>query len=269
MGAQALRNGSEPATPMDWFDNVTIRDPTVSSAYFYVSGNDTTPEGTFYDTEFVFGGEGNGKSTNFNQLSASLQLFYDNSNKGVLTYFPSYYSFGQDTAESADNLHVSYSGNGVAQVSPGPVNYVYLGSASGTSSLSQLATSSGTTSTTSSVAEFPNGSLGALAFAIVAVVASITRGAGRGPKRSPLAPAQSEAKQLSRGQHTLTSMKLLLKHELPEEAEERASLRYILNASLFLSVDGSKASVMGSIGPQQGKPIAISDREYSSYRVLP
>ena len=180
MGAQALRNGSQPATPMDWFDNVTIRDPTVSSAYFFVSGNDTTPEGTFYDTEFVFGGEGNGESTNFNQLSASMQLFYDNSTQGVLTYFPSYYSFGQDTAESADNLHVSYSGKGIAQVSPGPVDYVYLGSASGTTSLSQLATSSGTTATTSSVPEFPSGSLGAIAFAIVAVVASIAKRPGEG-----------------------------------------------------------------------------------------
>ena len=184
MGAQELRNGSIPATPMDWFDNVTIRDPTVSSAYFYVSGNNTTPEGTFYDTEFVFGGENDGEATSFTQMSASMQLFYDNSTDGTLTYFPSYYSFGQDTAESADNLHVSYSGNGVAQVSPGGVNYVYLGRASGSSSLSQLAASSGTTSTTTSAPEFQNQSLAILALALVAVVALVTRGPGGGAGRA-------------------------------------------------------------------------------------
>ena len=97
MGAQVLRNGSDLATPMDWFDNVTIHDPTVQSAYFYVSGNNTTPEGTFYDTEFVFGGENDGEATNFTQMSATMQLFFDNSTDRALNYFPSYYSFGQDT----------------------------------------------------------------------------------------------------------------------------------------------------------------------------
>jgi thermopsin len=197
MGAQELRNGSIPATPMDWFDNVTIHDPTVSGAYFYVSGNDTTPEGTFYDTEFVFGGENDGEATSFSQMSASMQLFYDNSTDGALTYFPSYYSFGQDTAESADNLHVSYS-DGVVQVSPGSVNYVYLGRASGSSSLSQLAASSGTTSTTTSVPEFPNESLPMLALALVAVVALVTRGPGRGAGRVNSTPHRDEATQRDR-----------------------------------------------------------------------
>ena len=185
MGAQELRDGSIPATPMDWFDDVAIHDPTVSSAYFYVSGNDTTPEGTFYDTEFVFGGENDGEATSFSQMSASMQLFYDNSTEGVLAYFPSYYSFGQDTAESADNLHVSYSGNGVAQVSPGTVNYVYLGTASGTSSLSQLAASSGTTSTSTTAPEFPSESLALLALALLSVVALATRVSGSGARRVP------------------------------------------------------------------------------------
>lgn len=179
MGAQVLRNGSGPGTQMDWFDDVTLHDPTVSSAYFYVAGNSTTPEGTFYDTEFVFGGENDGESTNFDQMSASMQLFYDNSTSGVLNYFPSYYSFGQDTAESADNLHVAYS-NGVAQLSPGSVNYVYLGSASGTSSLSQLASGSGTTT---SAPEFPNASLWLVALVVVGAVAAMTRKPGRGLRR--------------------------------------------------------------------------------------
>jgi hypothetical protein len=61
-------------------------------------------------------------------------------------------------------------------------------------------------------------------------------------------------------------MKLLLRHELPRRLRSAQFYVEFLNASLFLSVDGSKASVMGSIGAQQSKPIAISDREYSSYR---
>jgi hypothetical protein len=61
-------------------------------------------------------------------------------------------------------------------------------------------------------------------------------------------------------------MKLLLRHELPKKLRSAEVYVEFLNASLYLSVDGAKASVMGSIGSQQGKPISISDREYSSYR---
>ena len=61
-------------------------------------------------------------------------------------------------------------------------------------------------------------------------------------------------------------MKLLLKHELPRKLRSAEVYVEFLNASLYVSVDGAKASVMGKIGAQQGKPVAISDREYSSYR---
>jgi hypothetical protein len=61
-------------------------------------------------------------------------------------------------------------------------------------------------------------------------------------------------------------MKLLVKHELPRRLRSAQVYLEFLNASLYVSVDGSKASMMGSIGPQQGKPVAITDREYSSYR---
>jgi len=61
-------------------------------------------------------------------------------------------------------------------------------------------------------------------------------------------------------------MKFLLKHELPHRLRSAQVYVEFLNASLFLSVDGPKASMIGSIGGQQGRAIAISDREYSSYR---
>ncbi len=61
-------------------------------------------------------------------------------------------------------------------------------------------------------------------------------------------------------------MKLFLKHDLPRRLRSAEVYVEFLNASLYLSVDGSKASMMGSIGAQQRKPIAVTDREYSSYR---
>ncbi len=61
-------------------------------------------------------------------------------------------------------------------------------------------------------------------------------------------------------------MKLFVKHELPRRLRSAQVYVEFLNASLYLSVDGSKASMMGSIGGQQGKPLAITDRQYCSYR---
>lgn len=149
-GTQIFGSGTEAATPADWFDNVTIHDPTVQTAYFSVNGNATTPIGTYYDTEFVFGGEDNGEATSFTSLGATLGLFYDNASSGLLTSFPSYYSFGQDTAESADNLQVSFSGDGFVQVSVGTPNYAYLGTSSGSYTLTQAAGGSSSSSSSSS-----------------------------------------------------------------------------------------------------------------------
>jgi thermopsin len=135
MGAQEIGNGSAPAQAINWFDNATILDPTVQSAALYVSGNVTTPNGLYSDTELVFGGEGNGETTHFTQLSASLGLFYGNTTAGTQTAFPSYYSFGGDTGEATDDLSVSYTGNGFSTLAVGTPDYVYLGTASGTYTL--------------------------------------------------------------------------------------------------------------------------------------
>lgn len=61
-------------------------------------------------------------------------------------------------------------------------------------------------------------------------------------------------------------MKLFLKHDLPRRLRSAQVYVEFLNASLYLTVDGPKASMMGSIGGQQNRPVAITDREYSSYR---
>ncbi len=121
-----------------WFDNVTIHDTAAQSAYFFTSGNATTVGGLFYDTEFVWTGEANGEDTFFTQMNSSLGLFYANGEGSHLTPFPSYFSFGYDTDEAADNLRMSYSGNGTETVSTGNPNYEYLGSAEGAFSLSSI-----------------------------------------------------------------------------------------------------------------------------------
>jgi thermopsin len=154
LGAQLFQNGGGPVTPVEWFDNATISDPLVQSAYFFVSGSQTTPDGLYYDTELVFAGENNGEATDFTQMSSSLGLFFENATTSALQSFPSLFTFGGDTSEAADNLQVTYSGNGFAQVSTGTPDYVYLGPASGTISfpLSALNTTTTTASSQSSAA---------------------------------------------------------------------------------------------------------------------
>ncbi len=149
-GTEVLLNGSAGPTPIDWYDNATISDPGVQKAYFYIDGNDSTPIGSYYDAELVFCGEGNLEETNFTQMSSTLGLYYLNDTQFVP--FPSYYSFGGDTGETADDLHVNYLGNGTASVSLGTPNYVYLGEESNistTSTISSVPSTSGTSSSSS------------------------------------------------------------------------------------------------------------------------
>ena len=187
IGAQVMGNGSASAQAIDWFDNATIHDASVQSAYFEVSGNATAPDGLFYESELVFGGEGNGESTGFTALNAALGLYYGNSTSGVQTAYPTDYTFGGNTGEAADNLQVTYTGNGISTLSLGTPDYVYLGSTTGTYSLPMAGTTitpflggnSTQTSTTlqtsssGSASSFPASFLGAV-FILVAVVALAT-----------------------------------------------------------------------------------------------
>jgi hypothetical protein len=149
-GARIVDPGAQAnLAKTDWYDNVTIHDPTVTSSYFLTSGNDTTPDGLNYDTEFVLGGDANGASTNFTSMSSGLGLYYTNGTTShSLTAFPSYFSFGYDTLEAADNLRMAYDGNGQVSISTGAPNYQYLGTATGSSSLSSIESSLGFPSTT-------------------------------------------------------------------------------------------------------------------------
>jgi thermopsin len=201
MGVQVLGNGSAPSKAVNWFDTATIHDPAVQSASFYVSGNATAPDGLFYETELVFGGEGNGEATFFNQMSASLGLFYGNSTTAQQTAYPTYYTFGGNTGETADNLQVTYLTDGFASVSAGTPNYVYLGAASGSFSLPRAgtqvslptatatATSSQTASSGSNAPILTYAALGTLVVVILVVaVIMVTRRRG-GPVPVPEAPS--------------------------------------------------------------------------------
>ncbi|MEM3245681.1 MAG: thermopsin family protease [Candidatus Micrarchaeaceae archaeon] len=113
------------------FESITFLDPNAEYAYFLVSGYNYTPSmpsTEYYDAEFVFGGEGNGEQTYFNSLNAELNLMYYNTKTNSFSDFPSFYTFGSDTAEGADNLQVSGLNDSWANayVTTGTPDYNYL-----------------------------------------------------------------------------------------------------------------------------------------------
>jgi len=125
-----LENGSSTVLSSQTFDKVLVVDPNVSSAYFQVNGMEYTPAGptglygSYYDTELIFGGGGNGEITTFKNISATLGLFYLQNNEYV--EFPSYYTFGGDTAEATDNVYVTFTPQGYAELSVGKPDLTYV-----------------------------------------------------------------------------------------------------------------------------------------------
>ena len=139
-----------PQTGLVTFDQITIHDPNVQTAYFYVSGTEYTPSGlvggkSFFDAENIFGGGGGGAAANFVAFSARVNVGYIDANTQNFAVFPSGYSFGQDTGESATNLRAAYVGNGTVALGIGASNwqYIYPGSSSTTTSGRVAASSTG------------------------------------------------------------------------------------------------------------------------------
>jgi thermopsin len=106
---------------VNWYDNVTIKESGVKSAYIVVNGYSMDPRGTFFDSELVFGGGGNGEYTYFSEMNASLSMWYVLPN-GSTEYPRALYGFGSDTMEMADDLTTEYI-NGVPWVSIGSGNF--------------------------------------------------------------------------------------------------------------------------------------------------
>ncbi|BDC17879.1 hypothetical protein HS5_07690 [Acidianus sp. HS-5] len=99
------RNGSSSCYKEIVYDEVLIHG-NFSFAYLTVCGRHYTPVGSYYDAELVFGGGGNGEITSFSKLNASLWLLY--LNKSFYVTFPNYFTFGEDTAEKAENITVNF-----------------------------------------------------------------------------------------------------------------------------------------------------------------
>jgi thermopsin len=109
-----------------FYDNVTFLIPN-SVAYFIVNPYAQTPSepigpsnGSFYDVELVFGGEGSGVNTYFGSMNSSLWIGY--LRNGTIIPFPAVATFGGDTSETASNLAVMQS-NGMAVVTTGQLDY--------------------------------------------------------------------------------------------------------------------------------------------------
>ncbi|AWR98354.1 thermopsin [Acidianus sulfidivorans JP7] len=131
-GYVIIQNGRiTPPNPV-FYDKVFIPVNNLISASIVIA-NQTTPNatgllfiylGNDLDSEFVWGGYGNGENTTFLSMSSYLALLYMKDEKWVP--FPQVFTYGNDTAESANNLHVSIAKNGDAYVTTGTPNYQLL-----------------------------------------------------------------------------------------------------------------------------------------------
>ncbi|MDE1834639.1 MAG: thermopsin family protease [Candidatus Micrarchaeota archaeon] len=122
-GYQILQNGSQGPDPLVFFDHVLLPgsgNSTLLTTPFYQTPGGKNSYGNYYDSELVFGGESNGANSYFNQIAANLWMYYDSN--GTLVPFPSVYTFGLSTAESASNVQVLTSPNG-AFATTGQANY--------------------------------------------------------------------------------------------------------------------------------------------------
>lgn len=123
-----IYNSSVLSLEIGCYDNITISDPNVESAYFYITGSDypsfSLPP--FYDAEFVLGGGYNGSHSVIQSINAKLGLYYYNESATSYVQFPSYYPIGGNTGETANNLNINYNGL-YASAAVGNDNLNYLG----------------------------------------------------------------------------------------------------------------------------------------------
>ena len=173
------------ATGLVSVDNITILDPNVQTAYFYITGTQYTPAGiqsltgSYYDAENVLTGGSGAEVVNFTSLNAQLSISYWDSSSQSYSLFPSAYSFGGDTGESDANAYATYQGNGIISLSKGTPNWAYMyGAQAPTTTNTNLTTSSpgsasGTSSTASTTGPTSNSSLAVIATVIVVVIIAL------------------------------------------------------------------------------------------------
>ena len=113
-GYQILQSGSDGVLPLTFYDRVLF--PGYSNSSMLISPYVFTPSvgnlsGNYYDAELVFGGESGGSQSYFSRLASVMWIYYYAN--GTLAPFPSVYTFGQDTAETAANVRVMPSSYGM------------------------------------------------------------------------------------------------------------------------------------------------------------
>lgn len=92
------------------FDTVNLPIPNVESAHMVVTPN---RHGIPYDAEFVWTGYCCSQESTFVQMNSTLSMYYQGDDN-KLHEFPSLYTFGADTAETASNLLVERVGHVIA-----------------------------------------------------------------------------------------------------------------------------------------------------------
>lgn len=135
MRASEFQRGAERMNTNTTIDDILIKAPNASEAYFLISGKEYAPQtssvfrdqpGLLYDAELVFAGGANGQVTTFNSLEANLRLIFFNQTTQGFQLFPSYYGFGTNTFEATDNQKVTFDGQFATMVTGVP-DYAYLG----------------------------------------------------------------------------------------------------------------------------------------------
>lgn len=105
------------------YDNRTITIPNITSASLLITADNATNIGVPYNTEFVFGGMGNGETGNFNAMNSTLGLAYNDGSINLVQWktFPKYSTIGYITAETAQNIYstINPQDNGTALVELG------------------------------------------------------------------------------------------------------------------------------------------------------
>jgi thermopsin len=91
------------------FDTVYLPIPNVKSAHIVVTPNQL---GVPYDAEFVWTGYCCSQESSFTQMNSTLSMYYEGDDN-KLHSFPTLFTFGTNTAETASNLLVKRDGHGI------------------------------------------------------------------------------------------------------------------------------------------------------------
>ncbi|MGI0047847.1 MAG: thermopsin family protease [Nitrosotalea sp.] len=140
VGVQVQFLYSDKQTVFKEYDNKTFVIPGIISSAFLVTSNQSILNGSEkYETEFVWGGYGNGSIGNFTSMDSTLSLFYytnvqvpQNSSQPYLISpwkpFQGYANYGRDTGEMDQNIYstINPENNGTAVIELGKTENITI-----------------------------------------------------------------------------------------------------------------------------------------------